>query len=263
MFNFKKTLVTAAMLLPLTLSALSIDEIVKNVDDRDTGDNSTATMTMTLIDKGGNKRIRSMKKFAKDYGEDTKSVIFFLSPSDVKNTAFLTYDYGDASKDDDQWLYLPALKKSKRIASSDKSASFMGSDFTYSDMTSRTIEDYTYKIAKESKVNGKKVWIIESVPKTQKTVDETGYKKSFMFVDQDNFVVIRAMHILVDGGKKKYMDVKSLEKIDGVWVATKIEMKTKKGKQTVHATILELQDSKFNQNLKDSFFTVRTIEKGL
>ncbi len=252
------------LLAPLALFAnLSVDEIVNRVDTRDDGDNGVGTMKMILIDKHGSERVRSMKKFSKDMGEDIYSAIFFLSPSDVKNTAFLTYDYDDSAKDDDQWLYLPALKKSKRIASSDKSASFMGSDFSYSDMTSRNIEDYSYKLAKESKVGEHKVWIIESVPKTQKIIDETGYTKSYIFVRQDNFVVIRALHFMADGGKKKYMDVKKLEQIDGIWVATEIEMKTKKGKQTLHTTVLKFNDVKFNQNLNDSFFTVRQIEKGI
>ena len=139
----------------------------------------------------------------------------------------------------------------------------MGSDFTYSDMTSRNIEDYSYKLAKEAKVGLHKVWVIESKPKTQKTIDETGYTKSYMFVRQDNFVVIRALHFMTDGGKKKYMDVKKLEQIDGIWVATEIEMKTKKGKKTLHTTILKFNDVKFNQGLDDNFFTVRQIEKGI
>ena len=244
-------------------ASLSVDEIVNKVDTRDDGDNGIGTMKMILIDKHKNRRVRDMKKYSKDFGEDIYSAIFFLSPSDVKNTAFLTYDYDDAAKDDDQWLYLPALKKSKRIASNDKSASFMGSDFTYSDMTSRNIEDYSYKLAKEAKVGLHKVWVIESKPKTQKTIDETGYTKSYMFVRQDNFVVIRALHFMTDGGKKKYMDVKKLEQIDGIWVATEIEMKTKKGKKTLHTTILKFNDVKFNQGLDDNFFTVRQIEKGI
>ncbi len=241
---------------------LTADEIAQKVDERDDGDNISSVLEMTLIDKHGNQRLRSMQKFEKDFGEDTYSVIFFLAPKDVKDTAFLTYDYADSSKDDDQWLYLPALRQTKRIVSSDKSSSFMGSDFSYADMTSRSIDDYTYRIAKESEVRGHKVWIMETKPKTQKTIDETGYTKSYMFVRQDNFVVVRAIHFVTDG-KRKYMDVKKLKKIDGIWVATEIEMKTKKDKMTLHSTLLKLSEIKFNQDLDESFFTVRRIEKGL
>jgi len=271
--NIKKLLLTLSMILPLsifsattaamTADALTAEQIAKKVDERDVGDKSISTMEMTLIDKHGNKRVRDMKNYSMDKGPDTQSVIFFLSPADVRNTAFLTYDFGDSSKDDDQWLYLPALKKTKRIASSDKSSSFMGSDFTYSDMTSREVDDYTYRIAKESKVRDHKVWVMESIPKTDKTIEETGYTKSYMFVRQDNFVVVRALHILKEKGRKKYLDVKKLEKIDGIWVATEIEMKTTKDKKTLHRTVLKLDDVKFNQNLDDAFFSVRRIEKGI
>ncbi len=261
--KMKTLLLLGSLLFPLSLFAITADEIAKQVDERDEGDKSISTMEMILIDKHGNKRVRKMKNYSMDKGEDTQSVIFFLSPADVRNTAFLTYDYDDSSKDDDQWLYLPALKKTKRIASSDKSSSFMGSDFTYSDMTSRDISDYTYRIAKESSVRDHKVWVMESIPKIDKTIDETGYTKSYMFVRQDNFVVVRALHILKETGKKKYLDVKKLEKIDGIWVATEIEMKTTKDKNTLHRTILKLDKVKFNQDLDDSFFTVRRIEKGI
>ena len=261
--KIKYIFLVVSLLFPLSLFAITADEIAKQVDERDEGDKSISTMEMTLIDKQGNNRVRKMKSYTMDKGEDTQSVIFFMSPADVRNTAFLTYDYDDSSKDDDQWLYLPALKKTKRIASSDKSSSFMGSDFTYSDMTSREIDDYTYRIAKETTVRDHKVWVMESIPKTQKTIDETGYTKSYMFVRQDNFVVVRALHILKETGKKKYLDVKKLEEIDGIWVATEIEMKTTKDKNTLHRTILKLDDVKFDQDMDDAFFSVRRIEKGL
>ncbi len=247
---------------PLTSFAFTGDEIAKKVEGRDDGDNSISTMTMTLIDKYQKQRVRSMKSFSKDKGEDSQGVIFFLQPSDIKNTAFLTYDFDDSDKDDDQWLYLPALRKTKRIVSSDKSGSFMGSDFSYADMTKRSAHDYNNKIVKEAKVGDTDVWVIESVAKEQKTIDETDYTKSYLFVRKDNFVVTRAIHFLVDG-KKKYLDVKRMEKIDGIWVATHIEMKTTKNKQTTHKTVLNLQDIKFNQEISESFFTVRQIEKGL
>jgi len=106
-------------------------EIMERVDARDDGDDQTSRLDMILIDKRENQRVRELLSFAKDVGEDTYTMLFFLSPADVKDTGFLTYDYDDESRDDDQWLFLPALRKTKRIASGDKSGSFMGSDFTY------------------------------------------------------------------------------------------------------------------------------------
>ena len=242
-------------------------EIMQKVLDRDDGDDIITNMQMQLIDKNGNKRVREMKTYSKDKGEDELKVIFFLSPSDVKNTAFLTYDYKDDTKDDDQWLYLPALNKTKRIPASDKDSSFMGSDFSYSDMTEPNLDDYTFKILKESEIKRKsgkvKVWQIEVTPKSQKTIDETGYTKSIAYVRQDKYMVVRAKYYLKKANRVKYMDVKEIKQIDGIDVATKTIMTTKQAKRTLHKTILIQTDIKMNQKLEEDFFTTRTIEKGL
>ncbi|MEA3370329.1 MAG: outer membrane lipoprotein-sorting protein [Campylobacterota bacterium] len=257
-----KTLLIASLTLS-SLFAITGEEIAQKVHDRDDGDNSTSKMTMTMIDKNGKKRVRNLKTFTKDKGEDKLKLMFFLTPADVKNTAFLTYDYEDSNKDDDQWLYLPELQKVKRIASSDKSSSFMGSDFTYSDMTSRNVEDYTYKIMKEKKVGGHMTWQMMVTPKSEKTVEETGYTKSIVFVRQDNFVIVQALNYIKAGKKLKYMMVKGLEKIDGIWTATEMQMVTKKGKKTLHKTVFKFSDIKYNQGLEESLFTTRTLERGL
>ncbi len=240
--------------------------IMEKVDARDDGNNQVSDMEMILIDKKGKQRVRKIHTFSKDKGEDTLRLMFFLHPADVKDTAFLTFDYDEPDKDDDQWLYLPALKKTKRIASTDKSGSFMGSDLTYADMTSRNLEDYDYTFyekAKEKEVKGIKTWVIWSVPRSKDIIEETGYEKSLLFVRQDNFFVIRALHWVRDGGYKKYMDVKKLDLIDGIWVATEMHVTKKKGKNTVHKTILNLSKIKFNQSLEFDMFTVRRMEKGL
>ena len=142
----------------------------------------------------------------------------------------------------------------------------MGSDLTYSDMTSRNLEDYDYTFyekAKEKEVKGVKTWMIWSVPRSKEVIEETGYEKSLLFVRQDNFFVIRALHWVRDGGYKKYMDIKKLDLIDGIWVATEMHVTKKKGKNTVHKTILKLSNVKFNQGLEFDIFTVRRMEKGL
>jgi hypothetical protein len=236
---------------------------MQKVNDRETGDNSVMNMQMVLIDKNKNERVRNIQSYSQKKGEDDQSIMFFSSPADVRNTGFLTYDYDDESKDDDQWLYLPALRKTKRIASDDKSGSFMGSDFSYSDMSDRTLSDYAFKILKESKVNGIDVWVIESKPKTKQVIKETGYKKTVAYVRKDNFVVIRGINWLKKGGKMKYFQVNKLEKIDGIWTSLDLQMTTKKGKRLLHKTILRWSNVKYNQPLDKSMFSKRRLEKGL
>lgn len=242
--------------------------IMEKVDARDDGDNQTSDMEMILIDKKGQERVRKIHSFGKDKGKDSLRLMFFMHPADVKNTGFLTYDYDDPKKDDDQWLYLPALRKTKRIASSDKSGSFMGSDLNYSDMTSRNLEDFDFTFygkKKEMEVNGKKVWVIESIPRTKEVIKETGYEKSIIFVRQDNYFVIRGISYEEKKGYKKFIEVKKLEKIDGIWVAAEMHVTRKRGKanEFVHKTILKLSNIKFNQNLNYDLFTTRRLEKGL
>jgi hypothetical protein len=250
-------------LAPPLFAAPSGREIMERVDRRDDGDNEIRDMEMTLIDKRGRQRLRILRAFRRDQGADTQTIMFFLSPADVKETGLLIYDYDDSDKDDDQWLYLPGLKKTKRIASTDKSGSFMGSDFTYADMTDRDLDDYDYRLMKEADVNGTKVWQIEAVPRTRKEIDETGYTKSVLFVRQDNDVTIRSVHWLKKKNRLKYYDVKELSRIDGIWVPTEMHMTTKRGKSTVHKTVLKARNLRFNQELDPSQFSVRKLEAGL
>ena len=243
--------------------ALSGREIMEKVNARDEGDRSKGEMEMILLDKKGKKRIRKLKTFGGKNGENTLSLMFFLSPADVKNTGFLTYDYNESGKDDDQWLYLPALRKTKRIAAGDKSGSFMGSDLNYSDMTTPDLDLYDYTLMKETEVRGKKVWQIKAVPKHKDEAEKSGYSKSVIFIRQDNYVMIRAVRWVHKKRRNKYLDVKKLEEIDGIWVSTEMHVTTKTGKKTLHKTILKQKNIRFNQDeVNANLFTVRRLEKG-
>lgn len=252
-------------LIPMDVSAddPKARSIMQKVEDRDDGDNMTSNMLMTLIDKNNDERKKYFKNFGKDYGKDEKRIMFIERPANIKNTGFLTIDYDDAEKDDDQWLFLPALGKTKRIASSDKSGSFMGSDLNYSDMNDRELEDYDYRLLKETTLGGKKVWLIESIPRSEDVIEETGYKKSIIAVRQDNYVVVKAKNWTEDGGYVKIMDVKKLELIDGIWISTEMHVVKRQGKRVKHQTRLQITNVKFNQNLEDDLFTIRRLEKGL
>jgi len=233
------------------------------VDQRDTGQRAITDMDMTLIDQSGHRRIRKMRSFRKEEKDLTRTLMFFRFPSDVKNTGFLTYDYDLPSKVDDQWLYLPALRKVKRIASTEKSRSFMGSDFSYADLTSRALADYDFSLMKESAVRGNKVWQILAKPRNKRVIKETGYVKTILFVRQDNYVVVRAVNWTETGQKLKYFDIKSLSEIDGIWTSLEIHMTTKKGKRTLHKTILKQSNIHYNSDFDPRLFAVGRLSKGL
>ncbi len=257
-------LISGTTMFPEKVFALNGREIMEKVNARDTGDRSITEMEMILIDKKGNKRVRKLKTFGLEKGKDSLSLMFFLSPADVRNTGFLTFDYDESGKDDDQWLFLPALRKTKRIAAGDKSGSFMGSDLNYSDMTSPDLNLYEYTLMKETEVKGQKVWQIKAVPKTKAEAEKSGYSKSVVFIRQDNYVMIRGVRWVHKKKRNKYLDVRKLEKIDGIWVSTELHVTTKSGKKTLHKTILKQKNVHFNQDeVNEDLFSIRRLEKGL
>lgn len=251
---------TASGCLGEELTAL---EIMQKVDARDDGDNMTCDRTMVLIDKNGHKRTRIIKSFSKDKGQDTLKLMFFTSPSDVRDTGFLSWDYRQGDRDDDQWLYLPELKKVKRIASSDKSSAFMGSDFSYADMTKRVVDEWTYRILKTDMVRDHDCWVIEALPVSDVVRDRYGYKKSVLFVRQDIFMVNRAVHWLDENNEIKYVDSATIQNIDGIWTTLETTAKTTRNGKTLHSTLLSAERVRYGQPLEESMFTTRQLEKGM
>ena len=141
---------------------LSGRDIMKKVDERPDGETRYAQMELTLVKKNGSKRERKMESWAMDIGKDTKKIMYFTYPGDVKGTGFLTWDYDQIGKEDDKWLYLPAMKKTRRISgSSSKTDYFMGTDFTYDDMGDRNIDEDRHKLLRTETRDGKKCWVVE------------------------------------------------------------------------------------------------------
>ncbi len=105
-------------------------------------------------------------------------------------------------------------------------------------------------------------WLIEAVPKNEGIVQKFGYTKAVLFVRQDNYVVVRSVGWLADGGKLKYMDMTKLEQIDDIWTPLEVSMTTKQGKTTLHKTVLRYHNVRYNQELDEQDFTVRRMERG-
>lgn len=259
----------AFIMLPLQSMAaeLTAAEVMDKVDNRDDGETSISEMTMVLIDKRKNKRIRKLKAFRKDYGKDVKSISFFLSPADVRNTSFLSYDWDDENKEDDNWLYLPALRKVKRISSGNKKDSFMGSDFSYADMNGMELSEWNYRFRKKSEmVNGVDCWVIEGVPKKEKrkkVITETGYLKTVAWVRKDIFLTVRSMLYVKKGKKIKYFIASDIKNIQGIWTVQKMTMKTTKKKRTEHMTILMFDHMIYNKGVDDTLFSTQRMERGI
>ena len=243
---------------------MTASEIMQKVDDRETGKTQISTATMTLIDKKDRKRIRKLKLFSKDFADVDKTISFFVSPTDVKDTSFLSYDWNDESKEDDSWLYLPAMQRVNRTAAGDKSNSWMGSDFTFSDVEGSEVNEYTYKILSENDpVDGHDCWKIEALPISDEIVKKTGYLKSVNWVRKDAFLVVRGINYVKKGKKIKYYSTKNIKEIDGIWTIGTIQMVTTKNKKVQHSSVLSLEDVSYNIPVDDQMFEVETMQRGL
>lgn len=266
-FNF-----LAAMILAVLMAAnaqaqnLSAEEIMRKVDERYDGDTSVADSTMVLIDRRDRQRVRQLRIYSKDYGEDTRSLSFFESPADISGTSYLNYDWDEEARDDDSWLYLPALQQVKRIASSDKSDSFMGSDFTYSDINGLEFAWYDYSFISESEmVDGHDTWVIEVVPKPEfkdRAEDSTGNLKSHVWIRKDAFLMVKSQIWVKRGNRLKYFTASEIEQIDGIWTAKRLQMVTTRNDRREHASILQLGNIVYNEPISDEVFTTDTMQRG-
>jgi outer membrane lipoprotein-sorting protein len=231
-------------------------QIIENVYNRDVGEDMTADLTMTLTNSAGNNRIREIKQFSKDFGDMEKKIMFFVSPADVKNTSFMNWSYDKVGKDDDQWIYLPALKKTKRISSDSKSDYFMGSDFTYDDLGDRQPNQDVHKLLHEEKVNGEDCYVVESVSKDKNYM----YSKTITWIIKDKWIGLKKEFYDEDEDLLKILKVNKYEDISGFWIITNTEMKNE---QKDHKTIMILKNVKINTGIDDGKFTERIMTRGI
>ena len=230
-------------------------QIVEKAYNLPTGDDQTSVLTMTLTNKSGQTRVRKIQQYTKDLGDTEKSIMFFLTPADVKNTSFMNWTY-DSDKADDQWIYLPALKKVKRISSDSKSDYFMGSDFTYDDLGDRKLDADVHTLLKEETLNEHACYVVESVSKDEDYM----YSKTKTWIRKDNFVGMKKEFYDEDGELLKILTLKKVEKIAGFWIRMHSEMKNV---QKNHKTNMVLTNIKVNTGVSTSKFSERMMMRGM
>jgi len=229
-------------------------EIVKKSEDLlDQAKDSQMDILMTLINKNGNRREQNLAAYIKK-GEDdsSKSMLFFLSPADVKGTSFLVWS--EPGKDDQQWLYLPALKRIRQISASGKGESFMGTEFTFFDMGSHDIDDYTFTLLGEEDVNNEQCYTIEAIPKKVEF-----YNKIVLWIRKGNFIPARADFYDTKGAYLKQGIFSDVQNIQGINTPTHIEMHNQLNKRS---TTLDMTNIVYDKGLQDDIFTQRYMKRG-
>ena len=182
------------------------DEVVQRVNARDEGDSVSRTWAMELVEKDGSSRARTLRSFRRRFGDERRSVLFFEEPPNVKGTALLTFDYDDPARADDQWLYLPALRKSRRVALADRGRSFLGTDFSFEDMkreTQLSPVDYRWHTVGEESVDGHRCFVLEATAVDERVARELGHDRVLVRVDAELWFPRFAEYFAADGAPLK------------------------------------------------------------
>jgi outer membrane lipoprotein-sorting protein len=263
--KFINSIFSLAMLILFFGSALAQQptarEVMEKYKAQDRTNDSSVELTMTMVNSRGGTRERQLNWVTKtDEKDNRKSLIRFLAPADVSGTGFLSIEH--SGSDDDNWLYLPSLRKSRRIAGSDKSDSFMGTEFTYEDLDTEDLNAYEYKLQGSETVDGLEAWVVEAVPVDPKKIEESGYSKRELWIGKDHNLLVQAKYYDKEGRYVKLYQTADTRQIAGTekWRAYELTMKDViKGDKT----ILDITEYKINEGVQDSYFSERYLKRGV
>jgi outer membrane lipoprotein-sorting protein len=262
-----KSLWILTLVLVLSLPLLAADKpgSTENIPDVQTivnkanivayyqGDDGKAKVTMTITSKQGQTREREFNILRKDVadGGDQKYFVYFLKPADVRRMTYMVLKHTEPGKDDDRWLYLPALSLVKRIAAGDKRTSFVGSDFLYEDVSGRSLQEDTHELIETTD----KFFIVKNVPKQPDTVEFGYYNVS---IDRKNYVPMKMEYYDKEG--KLYRTIESV-KVETIQDFPTVVKSVVKNLQTGSKTEMEFSEVKYNIGLDDSIFTERYLQR--
>jgi len=239
------------------------DSIAQNINARNEGVAVSRNLTMQMTDRHGKERVRETRAFRKYFGDEKRTAIFYLKPKNIKDTAFLTYDYADKETDDDQWLYLPAMRKVRRISASDRGDYFLGTDLSYEDIKLETrvsLKDYIRKTIGEDVVDGVHCYVVEETPINNDTAEELGHSRRESCVDDTIWMTRRSKFWDLQNKPLKTTHFKNISKVQGIWTAHIIDVENHK---TGHHTEFIFSDVNYTDGVKDSIFTQNALKRGL
>lgn len=245
-------LMTAAAL-PLSAADLSGAEIMQRSLESfyAAGNDMRAKVQMKLTNPRGQIREREMTMLRLNLGPagDQRYYIYFHGPADVKGTSFLVWKYPD--KDSDRWIYIPAIKLVKRIAADDKRSSFVGSDFTYEDVSGRNVADETHTLLRQEELGGRPVYVVESRPKG--AVD---YARRLSWIDRERWLPLKEEYFDARNEPLRTFTADQVEQKNNYWTVT---ARTMKNLQNGHRTEVVFGEVEYGVRLKQEIFSERYL----
>ena len=258
--------VLAAMLalgtrVPAAAAGPSAREIMDKVTLTRKLSGSEAVVKMTIANEAGQTRERAITMATKLYddGKTEKRIYRFQSPADVKGTGVLVFDY--ETQADDVWVFLPALRKTRRIVSTQRSQSFMGSEFSYGDLNVPALDDYEYKLAGEETVGGEACFKIEVLPKSKAIAESEGYAKKLYWVSKAKLVVRKGQFFDLGGKLLKELTCDGVTLLDEKHQRYRPLRMEMVNKQNGRRSLFVSEKIAFNPNANDEYFTPRYLER--
>ena len=233
---------------------LTGEQIVRKVETVNTAQDEKSTVELVLVTKDKRKQKRSMETlFVKGEGDDDKSKLRFLTPENVRGLSLLTHEAGGRS--DDQWVYLPAFKKVKKIASSKRTNRFAQTDFTYEDLRTEDYSAFNYKKLADKKVGERDAYVVEATPKNP---DTTGYSKRWIAVDKERWATLEIVYFDKKDRKQKTLTNMKLTQFGKYWRPSLSKMEDHlRGS----VTAMRFTDRLLNKGIPDSLLTVKSLER--
>jgi len=215
-----------------------------------------ANVTLSITEKNGSVRNRTISMITKSYPDGTeKRLIKFMEPADVKGTGMLIIDY-EASADE-MWIYLPALKRTRRIVSSEKGKSFMNSEFSNADMSSPSLSDFKYRHLEGSGQND--VWIIECVPSDNEKVAEYGFSRRVSYIRKNNYQVKKMEFYDRENKLFKIIEISSVfPGENGKYIVSEMKAVNLVNGRT---SVIKLTNISIGSGVEDSLFTLQNLER--
>lgn len=245
------------------IAALPGAEIMKRLNERLEGREATRQFTLELGEKSGLIRTQKTVNYRKYYGADKKSILFYLEPTNVRGTGFLTFDYADPNVDDDRWLYLPALRKVRRISAADRGDYFLGTDFSYEDINQEqkvSLADYTFETKGTEKVGEDATVVVQGTPVNESIAKELGYSKVVWRIDPEIWMSRKGDYYDIAGNHLKTITLERVETIDGIVTAMQVFVRNHK---TGHTTRLTFTDVDYDAPIEDALFDQARLRRGL
>ena len=221
---------------------------------------STTRSTFRLINAAGQQRVRETDGQTKLIAgtTDNRRLVNFLSPADVRGTKTLLIEH--SAGDDDIWIYLPAMKKVRRLVANNKKDSFVGTDFSYGDVIGHKVEDWTHKQLPPEKIDGRDCYVVESTPKRPEVADNTGYSRRVSWIDEESYVALRGEIYDQSGALLKRTKAEDVQRVDSKNERYQPMKLTAENVQTGHKTIIEFTNFKANVGVGDEVFAARSLE---